>query len=97
MEETNSPVFLSLNESMKYKRKEMTEVRNFDYYFRQANLPKPTEELSNNGIYILVGIFIIFALLIIVMFLWSKPDIIKKDVLKEVNDPLNRIKTSNNV
>ena len=75
----------------------MTEVRNFDYYFRQANLPKPTEEFSNSGIYILVGIFIIFALLIIVMFLWSKPDIIKKDILKEVNDPLNRIKTSNNV
>jgi hypothetical protein len=75
----------------------MAEVRNFDYYFRQANLPKPVEGISNTGIYILVGFFIIFALLFILLFLWSKPDDRNKDLLKDVNNPAQRIRIVNNV
>ncbi len=75
----------------------MAEVRNFDYYFRQASLPKRAEEISGTGIYILIGIIVIFALLIILLFLWSKPDIIKKDILKDVNESANRMKPVNNV
>ena len=73
----------------------MATLHDFDYYFKQAQTPQTPSESSNTGIFILVGMFIIFTLLFVLLMLSSTPEG-NKDYLKAVNNPNQRIQITNN-